>query len=63
MLSDWGIPDALFVAGDEAVGDAVGTVAFFPILVLAARVCPKVLCCWLRLSHQLILGSLHMSCE
>ena len=35
------IPDAVFCLGDKALAEAVGTVSFFPILVLAARLCPK----------------------
>lgn len=38
---EWGIPDQWFMMGDEALSDAVSTVGFFPILVLAARVCDK----------------------
>jgi len=33
------IPDAAFVLGDKGITEAVATIAFFPILVLAARVC------------------------
>jgi hypothetical protein len=35
------IPDSFFLLGDEAIVEAVGTISFFPVLVLAARICPR----------------------
>ena len=36
-----GLSDQLFVLGDSVILTAVGQVAFMPILVLAARLCPE----------------------
>ncbi|WP_017328002.1 folate/biopterin family MFS transporter [Synechococcus sp. PCC 7336] len=36
----WGIPDEWFSLGDSVVLTAAGQIAFMPILVLAARLCP-----------------------
>lgn len=36
-----GLSDELFVLGDSVVLRAIGRVAFMPVLVLAARVCPE----------------------
>ena len=37
---DFGIPDTLFVFGDDAALTVLGQVAFIPTLVLAAKLCP-----------------------
>jgi len=37
---DLGIPDSLFVFGDDAVLTVLGQIAFMPTLVLAAKLCP-----------------------
>lgn len=36
-----GLSDQLFVLGDKAVLNVIGQVAFMPVLVLAARLCPE----------------------
>ena len=36
-----GLSDQLFVLGDAAILQAIGQVAFMPLLVLAARMCPE----------------------
>jgi folate/biopterin transporter len=36
----WGIDDRWFTLGDSAILTAMGQIAFMPILVLAARLCP-----------------------
>ena len=36
-----GLSDKLFVLGDSAILQAIGQVAFMPVLVLAARLCPE----------------------
>lgn len=38
-----GISNELFVLGDSVVLTALGQVAFMPVLVLAAQLCPEVL--------------------
>lgn len=38
----WGLSDELFVLGDSVVLVVLGQVAFMPLLVLAARICPQV---------------------
>jgi hypothetical protein len=35
-----GIPDHMFVLGDEAVSDVVGRLQLMPVMVLSARLCP-----------------------
>eukprot|EP00808_Paulinella_micropora_P016371 g72819.t1 len=32
-----GIPSGVFLLGDEAISDAIGTISYFPVLVMAAR--------------------------
>ena len=36
----WGLSDELFALGDSALLTVLGQVAFMPVLVLAARLCP-----------------------
>ena len=41
-----GLSNELFVLGDSVVLTVLGQVAFMPVLVLAARLCPEVRTCW-----------------
>jgi len=36
-----GIPDVVFVAGDDAFGKLVGRIFFIPLFVLCSKVCPR----------------------
>lgn len=42
---EWGLSDELFVLGDSVMLVVLGQVAFMPLLVLAARICPQVGTC------------------